>query len=128
MVRFHFLSLILVILIFQGCNSGRRTVQIDRSSSAELAKQKSLADKEKKESFIRQTSGTGETPIKSELEVEKEKSLINRNPISKLIGKLNNKPKHIPLPRTDLNSDPDKMLSESFEAKEPEIPEEDISF
>ncbi len=127
MIQYHTISLwlLLIMLLISGCRSNHSAVQIDRPSTPIVKNEKASSSKPK-ESFIQQTSG--DIPIKSELDNNQESSLIKKNPISKLIGKFNSKPKRIPLPRTDLNSKPEETLNQAFKQKEPEIPLEDISF
>jgi hypothetical protein len=128
------LSLLLLAVTFSGCSSNRSSVQIDRPTSSSMVKNDKSAKRAKTNnqkggtSLIQQTSANTPAPIKSELETNQKKSLMKSNPISKLIGKFNSKPKRIPLPRTDLNSKGEKLFTDSFQEKETEIPLEDISF
>ncbi len=129
------LSLLLLAVTFSGCSSSRSSVQIDRPAAAasmvkndKSSKRTKIKNQKGETSLIQQTSANTPAPIKSELETNQKKSLMKSNPISKLIGKFNNKPKRIPLPRTDLNSKGEKLFTDSFQEKEKEIPPEDISF
>ena len=124
------LSVLLLFVSLVGCRSSQTSVQIDRPSSTnqneKLVKRDKSSFKNEKKSHIQQTSAESSIPIKSELDETKEKSLMKLNPITKLIGKFNGKPKRIPLPRTDLEKEENKSSSET--SKEEGIPAEDISF
>lgn len=122
-----------MVLVICGCRSSQSTVQIDRPSVS-VAKSETVIKRDQAEinkenqTLIKQTSAETSVPIQSELDQQKDKSLMKSNPISKLIGKFNNKPKRIPLPRTDLTQEGEESFSETTLEQEEGIPAEDISF
>ena len=104
-------ALILVAALMPGvvgCQTGTPSVQLDRPAPS-LAMERAASQQPQAESAIQQTGAVSEPRL---VELSQREEPQRDSTWTKLLGRFG-KPKRIPLPRTDLEADPQALAGQS---------------